>query len=94
MNKKWKKKWISALTSGKNKQTQEVMKDNNGYCCLGVLRKVMHPGSSATNGEESLRDDHREEAGLTIKETDKLITLNDTKGYDFTRIAKWVDKHL
>lgn len=32
-----KKKWLSALRSGKYKQTQKTLKDSNGHCCLGVL---------------------------------------------------------
>lgn len=31
------KRWIKALRSGKYKQTQRVLKDDKGYCCLGVL---------------------------------------------------------
>jgi len=30
-------KWVKALRSGKFEQTQHVLHDNNGYCCLGVL---------------------------------------------------------
>jgi hypothetical protein len=29
--------WCEALESGRYKQTREVLKDANGYCCLGVL---------------------------------------------------------
>lgn len=37
MNKQIKKKWVDALRSGKYKQTKEFLKDETGYCCLGVL---------------------------------------------------------
>ena len=37
MKKKWAKKWVEALRSGKYKQTQYHLKDADGYCCLGVL---------------------------------------------------------
>jgi len=37
MNKEIKKKWIDALLSGDYKQTQEYLRDDEGYCCLGVL---------------------------------------------------------
>jgi len=30
-------KWISALRSGKYKQTNNTLKNSFGYCCLGVL---------------------------------------------------------
>lgn len=37
MKQEVKKKWIKALRSGEYKQTRERLKDNKGYCCLGVL---------------------------------------------------------
>jgi len=30
------KKWVKVLRNGRYKQTQGVLKDNVGYCCLGV----------------------------------------------------------
>ena len=33
--------WVKALRSGKYKQTRRVLKDKNGYCCLGVLAEEM-----------------------------------------------------
>jgi hypothetical protein len=37
MNKKVKKLWVDALTSGEYKQTKGTLKDETGFCCLGVL---------------------------------------------------------
>lgn len=37
MNKTIKQKWLKALRSGKYKQTQGYLKNEGGYCCLGVL---------------------------------------------------------
>jgi len=37
MNKEIKAKWIEALKSGKYKQTKGTLKNEQGYCCLGVL---------------------------------------------------------
>lgn len=37
MNKKVKKKWLTALRSGKYKQGNEALKCGKQYCCLGVL---------------------------------------------------------
>lgn len=37
MRKAVKEKWLKALRSGGYKQTQGCLKDENGYCCLGVL---------------------------------------------------------
>lgn len=32
-----KKKWITALKSGKYVQSQHALRNTSGYCCLGVL---------------------------------------------------------
>lgn len=37
MDAQLKQRWIDALTSGEYRQTQDHLKDGNGYCCLGVL---------------------------------------------------------
>lgn len=37
MDKNVKRRWIRALKSGKYTQTQGCLKDDFGYCCLGVL---------------------------------------------------------
>jgi hypothetical protein len=40
MNQEVKAKWLTALRSGEYKQTQYSLKDNQGFCCLGVLCDV------------------------------------------------------
>lgn len=37
MNPKIKKKWLTALRSGKYKQGKEALNADNKFCCLGVL---------------------------------------------------------
>ena len=37
MNPEIKKKWLEALRSGQYAQTKERLRDDSGYCCLGVL---------------------------------------------------------
>lgn len=37
MNTQIKEQWVSALRSGEYTQTDEVLRDRNGFCCLGVL---------------------------------------------------------
>lgn len=37
MNPKVKAKWLAALRSGEYKQTRDVLRDDDGFCCLGVL---------------------------------------------------------
>lgn len=33
-------KWVEALRSGKYKQTRGTLKNNEGFCCLGVLCEI------------------------------------------------------
>ena len=37
----FKEKFVAALESGEYKQTQSVLYDGSGYCCLGVAAKLM-----------------------------------------------------
>jgi len=37
MNPQIKQKWVSALRSGDYQQTQEHLRTEDGFCCLGVL---------------------------------------------------------
>jgi hypothetical protein len=40
MNPEIKQRWINALESGEYPQTTGVLKDENGFCCLGVLCEI------------------------------------------------------
>lgn len=44
MNDKIKELWVNALRSGKYKQTKSTLRNNYGYCCLGVLCDLYNPG--------------------------------------------------
>lgn len=37
MNPEVKQLWLDALRSGEYRQTEEVLHDDKGFCCLGVL---------------------------------------------------------
>ena len=37
MNPEIKSKWVAALRSGKYKQTKNVLRNRDSFCCLGVL---------------------------------------------------------
>lgn len=41
MNQDIKAEWVAALRSGKYKQTNGALKDDTGFCCLGVLCDVV-----------------------------------------------------
>lgn len=46
MDKKVKVKWLKALRSGKYRQARHKLYDGKGYCCLGVLCRVVGAKSS------------------------------------------------
>ena len=91
-----KKQWIKALHEPKVKQTTGILYDGHGYCCLGVLRKVMNPNdSSSLDGQTTeLTDKQLKKAGLNHVQCNTLIELNDTYGYSFKDIAHYISEHL
>lgn len=47
-----KTKWLTALRSGRYKQTRKRLYQpvTDGYCCLGVLAEELEPGSTKDDG--------------------------------------------
>lgn len=43
MNPEIKARWLEALRSGRYAQTKRTLRDENGFCCLGVLCDVVAP---------------------------------------------------
>lgn len=43
-------KWIAALESGQYEQAQNFLYDGKGYCCLGVLCKIIGRNFKPTDG--------------------------------------------
>ena len=105
MNPDVKRKWVKALRSGKYKQTKECLRDNDGYCCLGVLtqlyaneKHIAFEKVKKGYSEENLCPAVREYAGL--KKADPCVkkvhlsTWNDNKGADFKKIADLIERNL
>jgi len=59
-------KWVEALRSGDFKQTQGVLKDERGHCCLGVACEIFKDELKITE-EEHLRD------GIIFNKTSKVL---------------------
>jgi hypothetical protein len=99
VNKKLKARWVKALESGRYKQAEQYLKTDRGFCCLGVLRQIMHPGSKKSHvnreGEkvDFLCKEHAAEAGLSRAVENKLAEMNDS-GKDFIEIAKHIKRYL
>lgn len=93
MDKKVKVKWLKALRSGRYKQTRQKLYDGKGYCCLGVLCRVVGAKSAGLDmfgdrnfywdGEvetAELPPSLRKHLKITPKQMAALITLNDGIG--------------
>ena len=72
MDAQLKAKWVEALRSGEYEQAREMLHDvaNGGYCCLGVLCKVM--GAEFGPGSEK----HEDEDGATLLMFDHVPVLD------------------
>lgn len=96
-------KWIVALRSGLYQQTQGVLKDLIGYCCLGVACAISklgqwNPDDYYTNGlglgsASALPDFVQEWLGLSLRNPTVSLSgisaqnANDGLGWTFAQIA-------
>lgn len=110
MNKEVKEKWVAALTSGEYKQGSHALKDNDRYCCLGVLcdlyAKEKAIPSFDVDGvfleERALLPKEvmawaeiEDPAGLFVKNGEKAnLTTLNDDGLPFERIAVLINDNL
>lgn len=101
MNQEIKTKWLEALRSGRYTQTKGVLRNSEGYCCIGVLCDIVDPdkwlgadeettrawGDELTYGNLPLKI--QEELGV-LEHCDLLPSLND-KGTSFADIADIIE---
>jgi hypothetical protein len=96
--------WVTKLRSGEFNQTDSTLRDQSGYCCIGVLADCINPSAwedhavgteylSFTWGEQdtSLTMDALEDCGLTPSEEAVFIHFNDEGGYTFNQIADLIE---
>lgn len=87
MTKLQKKKWISALRSGKYKQSKGQLKSGDGYCCLGVANTVCRLGNHSDDA--ALSSDF-----LPSHIQSKLIAFNDAHNMPFDLIAGFIQHNI
>lgn len=51
MTPEFQKKWCEALLSGEYPQTKRVLRDDEGYCCVGVALDLVDPKGWRPHGE-------------------------------------------
>ncbi len=106
MNKRIKRKWVKHLRSGKYKQgNNELRNEDNYFCCLGVLcnvHAIEHPKIAVKQMDRCEYMDFngyppptvRDWAGLTEDQIETLIEMNDLRGRNFDFIANWIEREL
>lgn len=105
--KKFKAKWLEALRSGKFKQGNSMLYDeqSNSYCCLGVSCKIVHPKIDINQEEWILSHlfvDIKSKVPKILRSEDnevvqKLSNMNDgfkESKKSFKQIARWIEKNL
>lgn len=95
MNKTIKKKWLTALRSGKYKQAYGQLKLGDCYCCLGVLCVVAGIKISEY-GDDEIEGDYTN-IYKALKNKDMASTLwrmNDTENKTFSEIANYIEVNL
>lgn len=68
------KKWIAALRSGEYEQTTEVLKNDEGFCCLGVACDI------SKLSEWGLISEYLDETALLPGAVEKYFGLRDSTG--------------
>lgn len=95
------RKWVKALRSGKYKQTIGKLKNEDGYCCLGVLcdikakeQKKKFNGIGDEN-KDVLSVTQMKWAGMKTKTgrcgKNELTNMNDYEGRSFAYIAHFIE---
>lgn len=80
-----KTKWINALRSGKYKQTTDCLRDDTGYCCLGVLTDIYI--SEQENASWNVTD--KKYLGIDLKHRNTIYEFDGNIEMIGNKIYKW-----
>jgi hypothetical protein len=101
------KQWIKALRSGEYTQTKNCLKNDRGFCALGVLCDIVSKRDNVSWKEVSsgtgsyyefegedliLPRKLMKEVGLRLTEDDAVSELNDAEGKTFSEIADIIEQ--
>lgn len=97
--------WLKALRSGTYEQTKSSLKDDNGFCCLGVLHDVTKGtwhtskyGNICTGSRNRVHSDEEMLKGpflqgLDYNQAKTLAEMND-EGQPFDVIADYIENTI
>lgn len=92
-----KTKWVTALRGGEYLQARKRLKVGDGYCCLGVLCRVLDIEIDEKGDNVIIDGKDMNYSGLDgfihgDHRTD-LISMNDN-GSNFDEIADWIETNI
>ena len=100
MNPELKEKWVKALRSGEYKQTFGRLRQDNSYCCLGVLCKVADFAIDDTGGDSVQAHGSVVAYGPVGNAiggkpvVEHLWRMNDDAQMSFSQIADYIEQNL
>lgn len=86
-----KEKWVKALRGGEYQQGRNRFFSDDAFCCFAVGYHVLNPGADMTM-HTTLDGVHA--LGLSYKQKDALIVMNDEEGKSFAEIADYIEEYL
>lgn len=92
--------WISRLRAGKDKKTIASLynKETCGFCALGVLVDIMHPGELQSDPSKlRIEEFYAETAGVLEKfgmDYSQVYRKNDSYHATFPEIADWLEEKV
>ena len=93
MDAELKKQWVEALRSGEYEQVRVELRNEKGYCCLGVLTELINPDVDWEDWETRIDYEPVKEA-LGGLQPSRFWHLNDDLRYSFEEIADWIEEHV
>lgn len=92
-----KRKWVSALRSGRYTQVSHKLRHGDSFCCIGVLCDILPNREWSITGQVTLASGETgyEFAPVTLLgqfTQNELSRLNLV--YDFSTIATWIEANL
>lgn len=104
MDERLKQRWVKALRSGRYKQASDALHYKDGACCcLGVLCRISGvkreldgsgEGFNYDNNYYGLSDNLRKKFGVTKRQQNNLVALNDVREKNFKEIADYIEEKM
>lgn len=98
MTKELKQQWIEALRSGEYKQIKNILKDEIGYCCLGVLCDIIPDWTISEDGDSVVElgryNTYDKIEKILGVDSTTLTTMNDDDGKTFAEIADYIEQNI